>query len=169
VPTPRTRAAALALLLLVIPLTACADDGDDTGDRPSTTAKPAGPTVLAVSGTATQAGSDPTAPIEVPFSYDLDCTTGEVTTRRGAVGEGEPLADEVDDICDRLARDPSLLTSIGPDPDRICTEIYGGPQVARIEGTVNGTAVAVDVTRNDGCGIDDWDSLEFLLGAPERE
>jgi hypothetical protein len=156
------------LLLLVIPLAACSDDGDDAGNRPSTT-KPAGPTVLAVSGVATRAGSDPTAPVEVPFSYDLDCTTQELTARRGTVGEGEAPSAEVDAICDRLARDPDLLTSAGPDPDRICTEIYGGPQTAHVEGTVNGTAVDVDVARNDGCGIDDWDNLEFLLGPPERE
>jgi LysM repeat protein len=51
---------------------------------------------------------------------------------------------------------------------RICTEEYGGPQTARITGTVNGKRVTVGVTRSDGCGIADWETLRALLGDPER-
>ena len=52
---------------------------------------------------------------------------------------------------------------------RICTEEYGGPQTARITGTVDGKRVTVRVARSDGCGIADWEALRPLLGDPERQ
>jgi len=51
---------------------------------------------------------------------------------------------------------------------RLCTEVYGGPQRARITGTVGRRRIAVSIDRGDGCGIDDWNRLRALLGAPER-
>jgi len=50
-----------------------------------------------------------------------------------------------------------------PDHGRICTEIYGGPQRARIRGEVDGRLVDVIIQRNNGCGIDDWDALRGVL------
>jgi len=47
----------------------------------------------------------------------------------------------------------------GPDPDRVCTEIYGGPQQASLRGTLDGEPVDAVVTRTDGCEIADWDVL----------
>ena len=51
---------------------------------------------------------------------------------------------------------------------RLCSQIYGGPQRARITGTVDGGRVNLTITRTDGCGTADWDRLETLLGEPER-
>lgn len=51
---------------------------------------------------------------------------------------------------------------------RLCPMIYGGPQTARIRGTVGSERVDVRVTRSDGCGISDWRRLQALLGDPER-
>lgn len=51
---------------------------------------------------------------------------------------------------------------------RLCAEVYGGPQRARITGTVGGKRVSVTVNRGDGCGIAEWDALRPLLGDPER-
>src|SRR5438132_1437598 len=51
---------------------------------------------------------------------------------------------------------------------RICSEGYGGPQNARITGTVGGRHVDVLFSRSDGCGIADWAALQPLLGDPER-
>ena len=50
--------------------------------------------------------------------------------------------------------------------DQACAQVYGGPQHARITGTVAGRKVDLTVTRTDGCGIRDWDRLEWLLGPP---
>jgi LysM repeat protein len=50
---------------------------------------------------------------------------------------------------------------------RDCAQIYGGPQHARIRGTVRGNEVNLTVTRTDSCGTHDWETLQPLLGDPE--
>ena len=62
--------------------------------------------------------------------------------------------------CRALEASPQALW---PDPDRACTEIYGGPQWARIRGVVDGRPVDVIVNRANGCGIDDWESLRGVV------
>lgn len=54
----------------------------------------------------------------------------------------------------------------GRDQDRACTEVYGGPQRARIGGVVDGREVDLRIDRTDGCGIADWERLEPLIGPP---
>ena len=41
----------------------------------------------------------------------------------------------------------------------ICTEIYGGPQVARVVGFVQGKKVWAGFTRENGCQISRWNRL----------
>ncbi len=52
-----------------------------------------------------------------------------------------------------------------PSPRRACTQIYGGPQVARITGRRGETRIARTITREDGCRIAEWDALGPLLPA----
>jgi hypothetical protein len=47
--------------------------------------------------------------------------------------------------------------------DQMCTQIYGGPQTARITGTWRGKAVDARLSRGDGCEIARWDALVGLL------
>ena len=51
---------------------------------------------------------------------------------------------------------------------QLCSQIYGGPQTAHITGTANGKKVDLSIDRTDGCGVADWQTLEPLLGKPER-
>lgn len=54
----------------------------------------------------------------------------------------------------------------GPAGEQVCTQIYGGPDVASISGSIEGQEVATQVDRTNGCGISDWDEvLEDLLPA----
>lgn len=53
-----------------------------------------------------------------------------------------------------------------PDPGRTCTEIYGGPDRARIHGFVRGSTVDRRFGRANGCEIADWDRAQRLLPAP---
>ena len=50
----------------------------------------------------------------------------------------------------------------------LCSQIYGGPQTAHLTGTANGKTVNLRVDRTDGCGVENWNLLEPLLGAPDR-
>lgn len=47
--------------------------------------------------------------------------------------------------------------------DMACTQIYGGPETARITGTWRGAPVDATVSRTDGCQIARWNGLAGLL------
>jgi hypothetical protein len=48
----------------------------------------------------------------------------------------------------------------------VCTQVYGGPQVARVIGSVDGKRVWAKFSRRNGCQIDRWDRLSpWLLPA----
>ncbi|WP_432487735.1 SSI family serine proteinase inhibitor [Kineococcus sp. SYSU DK018] len=52
--------------------------------------------------------------------------------------------------------------------DRVCTQVYGGPQRATVTGTWGGEEVSATFERTDGCQIARWDRVAPLLqpGAP---
>ena len=45
----------------------------------------------------------------------------------------------------------------------LCTDIYGGPQVAYVRGTLDGRSVWARFSRSDGCQIARWSRISFLL------
>ena len=47
--------------------------------------------------------------------------------------------------------------------DALCTQIYGGPQEARVVGTFRGRRVWASFRRNDGCQIARWNRHRFLF------
>lgn len=51
-----------------------------------------------------------------------------------------------------------------PGPPQLCTQQYGGPQVAVVTGTFYGRQVESVFTRTDGCEISRWDTMAPLLG-----
>ena len=51
-----------------------------------------------------------------------------------------------------------------PRADRICTQQYGGPQVAVVTGWFRGREVHSQFSRTDGCEIARWKTLAALLG-----
>ena len=50
-------------------------------------------------------------------------------------------------------------------PDTACTEIFGGPDTASLQGTIEGEEVDVDLTRANGCEIERFDAAVPLLQA----
>jgi hypothetical protein len=63
--------------------------------------------------------------------------------------------------CGRLA---ALERPFAPVPkDVACSEIYGGPQVARVVGTLRGRRVWATFRRTDGCEIARWNRVRFLF------
>lgn len=47
--------------------------------------------------------------------------------------------------------------------DRVCTQVYGGPETATVSGTWRGQPVVSSFSRTDGCQIARWDALAALL------
>jgi Subtilisin inhibitor-like len=47
--------------------------------------------------------------------------------------------------------------------DKVCTQIYGGPETATITGTWHGNNIISRFARNDGCQVSRWKLMEGLL------
>jgi hypothetical protein len=56
---------------------------------------------------------------------------------------------------------PAKLRAVSPNV--ACTEIYGGPAVARVRGTIDGKPVDVRLDRTNGCEIARWQLNAVLL------
>ena len=67
--------------------------------------------------------------------------------------------------CSRLAAGGARLFARLP-RNIVCTEIYGGPQRARVVGTVNGRRVWATFARSNGCEIDRWQRISPWLVPP---
>jgi hypothetical protein len=86
-------------------------------------------------------------------TWTLRCTPPRGTLPRPAVA------------CRRLARGGAGLFAPTP-PGTACTQIYGGPQKARVVGVVGGRRVWATFTRTNGCEIARWNKLSpWLLPA----
>ena len=51
-------------------------------------------------------------------------------------------------------------------PDAMCTQIYGGPARARVEGVWRGTPVSATYDKRNGCEIARWKALSAVLDPP---
>jgi hypothetical protein len=63
----------------------------------------------------------------------------------------------------RRARKIAAFLDAAPSKDRICTQIYGGPQRGRITGTIGARSIDRRFKRTDGCAIGDWQYAVPLL------
>lgn len=80
----------------------------------------------------------------------------------------DPAGGELPDpaaACAALAAEAAALEPVPP--DTACTELYGGPEQARITGTLDGAPVDASLSRVNGCEIDRWERLLPLLPAYE--
>ena len=67
-----------------------------------------------------------------------------------------------DERCDRLHALPARVFE--PVPAGIgCTQIYGGPDVAEMHGTIDGRKVDATFKRTDGCETARWNRVAFLF------
>ncbi|HUF00942.1 MAG TPA: hypothetical protein VMN35_00825 [Gaiellaceae bacterium] len=88
-----------------------------------------------------------------PVRWTLRCNPARGTLARPAVA------------CRRIAAGGRGLFTPVP-PSAICTQIYGGPQVARVVGKVRGKLVWTTFSREDGCRISRWNRVSpWLLPA----
>jgi hypothetical protein len=66
----------------------------------------------------------------------------------------------------RLARRHARLLASIPGGRRACTQVYGGPERARVRGRIGGRRIDRPFTRSDGCRIDEWTRAMPLLPRP---
>jgi hypothetical protein len=88
-----------------------------------------------------------------PERWTLRCNPARGTLARPAVA------------CRKLAEGGTKL--FAPiRKDVACTQIYGGPDVGRVVGTVKGNRVWASFSRSDGCQISRWERLSPWLLPP---
>lgn len=131
------------------------DEPEEPLDDPDVEpALPIGP--LGAGGPLVTADITITHPDADDVVYSIACL-GDTATVIGDVGISEFSA------CSQLGEDAVRTRLLdGAPSDQVCTEIYGGPDVATIVGTydgVDGPAIDTTIDRTNGCGIDEWDRL----------
>ncbi|MEC7672657.1 MAG: hypothetical protein VX525_03810 [Actinomycetota bacterium] len=109
------------------------------------------------------AGPYPIADLSISFTdaagnlaeYRLACL-GDTASFTGDFPPGVDAAAACLSVATATARmllDPDVMV------DRMCTEIYGGPETAAIGGLLDGIEVDYEINRTNGCGIDDWERV----------
>ena len=118
---------------------------------------------LAGCGSSSSGGGDDGTSLTV--TYWASGSEGDSETWTLECDPASGTLPDPDGACDRLAEGGSELFDPVPE-DAACTEIYGGPQVAHVHGTVGGETVAASLGRANGCEISRWDALSpWLLPA----
>lgn len=126
------------LPLLLLALTGCSSGGSDT--------------------VATVPASD----LVIELAGDQGAEPERLTLSCGPTGGNHPDAAQA---CADLAQAQEPFAPLPA--DRMCTEIYGGPQTATVSGSHRGEQVRLELSRVDGCRIAQWDRLGAVLPRPE--
>lgn len=155
----------LVLVAALAVLAGCATTSDP-GGSPTGGGTPAPTTVSPEPSTSPEPGptSDAAVPAEVTIVLD---ETGSGVTRTMTLTCAPTGGDHPD-----AAAACATLAAVGGDAfappplDEMCTEQWGGPQVATVEGTVDGESVRARFSRTNGCEIGRWDAVATVLGSP---
>lgn len=113
---------------------------------------------------STSASASTASSLRVTYWEDSAAPTKTVTwtLRCGPVAGSLPRPTRA---CRRLAQGGVALFAPTP-KNAVCTEIYGGPQRARVVGTVNGMRIWATFTRVNGCEISRWQRISPWLVPP---
>ncbi|MBO1753393.1 hypothetical protein J4G33_16410 [Actinotalea sp. BY-33] len=153
-PALGARAGATAVLLAALAVTGCAspgqpgapaeDDGAASGPAPEETAAAEGTTDLTITVDPTGEGASST--------YTLTCDPA---------GGDHPDPEAACALLEEVG-----VEAFAPVPrDASCTQQYGGPQTATVEGTLGGEQIDARFAYTDGCEISRWDGVADLLPA----
>lgn len=150
----RLRPVGALLAVVAVTFAACDDDVEtiappDTATRQTlsnVTGEPFPAAELTIRHQAPQA--------DVDVTYTVTCSAGDAAIGGGDV-DVDPQA-----ACAALG-DPAVVDRLveGPPDDQVCTEQFGGEDVATIDGTIETAPVGTTVDRVNGCGISTWDEL----------
>ena len=110
-------------------------------------------------GEEAPAGSGGAAEVDLVVRVDRDGSDGPKPERRTRVS---CLPGDSSRPC-RVARALDAADFAPVDAKTACTEIYGGPEIARVTGVLDGRRVAADFSRNNGCEIGRWERVAKLL------
>lgn len=156
---------AILALSLVLTATACSGDGSEPVAGPSTPGTPA-PSPSAPTPTLPPSTASSPSTSASQLSIVVAEGTGSTTTWTltcDPVGGTHPQADQA---CTALEQHHSALAPV-PE-DRMCAQIYSGPQRATITGTWRGQPISAVLSRTDACETARWDALVPLVPSGGR-
>ena len=111
--------------------------------------------------------SEPADSVDLAIRLREEPAAGEYVFRLVAAG-GRPLDGSTlpapDAALEAVERFGEDIFFPKPGPPKLCTQQYGGPQVAEVTGTFHGRQVRAVFRRTDGCEIARWNALSALLG-----
>jgi len=111
-------------------------------------------------GAEETAGTGAKPDVDLVVHVDSDGPDGPKAARRArvscAAGDSSPPC--------RAARALAAGDFAPVDAKKACTEIFGGPQTARVTGVLHSKPVTADFSRNNGCEIARWERVAKLLG-----
>ncbi|MGH9244964.1 MAG: hypothetical protein ACRD29_11735 [Acidimicrobiales bacterium] len=166
----------IGLAVTAVALVACgSDDGtvEAGGGATTTTDGSSETTTTTLSATTTTGAGQVDSEVSLTIQVSSDGGPMREATltcaEAGASGTGflaEASAAEV--ACELLTNNAQAKRRLveGRPGGMLCTQIYGGPEVATVTGTIDGQRVNQTITRTDGCGIAEWQLLEPLIGPP---
>ncbi len=175
-----------AVLMAVTGLAACTPNG---GPSPSptagtTTGTPSSPSPTAPPGSPSP-DTETTSPAPAPSAAPLPSgpgqgnaelaimikpsETGTATNFTLVCQDGVPAAESqhpnAAGACAAIKNNPAVLSPAAVGKDQVCTQQYGGPQVATVTGVVDGRSVQASFTLKDGCEIAAWSAAKDVLGS----
>lgn len=155
------------LLLCVLGLAACGgDDGVADGTSTGSSTVPRAGTTRADAGDRPVPSGEVAAKLLLVYERDPEASRKEQNTV--VTGEFEcpavPGDAEAEETCAALGKAHERLFAPS-EGGMACSEQYGGPERARLHGTVDGTQVDREFGRRDGCEIATWEQLRPILDA----
>ncbi|GAB7191977.1 SSI family serine proteinase inhibitor [Kineococcus sp. NUM-3379] len=151
---PRALAALTLAVLATTGLAACGQGGSGTVSEGTSSTGAPGPAAPGSEESATQDS--------LTVTVD-DGSGGTSTWTLTCTAEGTPGGDHPDPAgaCTALR---AVKKPFAPVPkDMMCTQVYGGPETASVQGRWGGEDVDTTFQRTDGCQIARWNRVAALL------
>lgn len=127
----------------------------DGGSAPSTTEQDAPPG----EGEGTELAIERS--LDGEAAPGLDFQEGTWTLTCAPAGGDHPAPEEACARIDEVGTDP--FVSDGQDKDVPCTLQYGGPEVVRVTGHIDGTEIDTEFTKQNGCEIERFDTVAEVV------
>ncbi len=113
--------------------------------------------------TANGAGAPANVSLRVSVADDDGPRAGARLSCRGATATARGYLRNRPVTACRTARRIARFLASRPSSAGACIQVYGGPQRARVRGTIGSRSIDRRFARRDGCEIADWDRARVLL------
>jgi hypothetical protein len=148
-------------LLAALPVVAACTSTETPGGGPSSGLPPGGSTASPSAAPSTPGAGSSAGELTIVFS---DGSNPPVTWHLSCDPPGGNHPDPAT-ACQVLERNGDR--ALPPVPkNKLCTQVYSGPEKATITGTWKGTPVNSQLSRNNGCETARWSQLVGLLPKP---